>query len=506
LQELKLSFCSSLQSLPSFSTLIHIVDLRIECCDVLKQIPNLGSLSELTSLVIMHCNSLEGMPDGLQQLPHLQRLEVVSCGKLAAWPEMGWDVTGPSRTVIPDPHSFTPEAISYVLSGREWPPAVMALQQLRVANVPCLARLPRSLGLASTLMQLELHKCDALEELPRSLNELVMLTKLEVIDCSKLKALPTTTWDIRELKVLRVKNCDTLTALPDTAARITRPCLERLLLIRCNLTHLPEFVGRLHMLKVLSLCHCGKLESLPWQMKDASRLHTLSLASCTKLSKLPERLPASLELLDLSYCRELASLGESLLSIAHQIGGAQVVLAGWDCLIAEHLPADYVRDVQYTQSLYWPAAEGSEIGEDGISCPVLNLTDHELASVVKAAIRRATVIEKLLADEGFVRDLLTKLSWLATLLASAAFAAGRAPPGGWISGGLPSCSSNTMGEGTCPAGAEGWLRMFSLFDLLTFGTSAALVMFLVACAIPRRDIGDKAAVAGQMSISLLLSA
>jgi hypothetical protein len=59
--------------------------------------------------------------------------------------------------------------------------------------------------------------------------------------------------------------------------------------------------------------------------------------------------------------------------------------------------------------------------------------------------------------------------------------------------------------GTCPAETHSYIRLFYLMDLLTFGFSSALVMFLVAFAIPRRDVGDRAAVAGQMYLSLCLS-
>lgn len=73
-----------------------------------------------------------------------------------------------------------------------------------------------------------------------------------------------------------------------------------------------------------------------------------------------------------------------------------------------------------------------------------------------------------------------------------------------MEGGLPSCSS-TMGNSKCPAATHSRMRQFFLFDLLTFGFASALVMFLVAFAIPRRDVGDRAALAGQMYLALCLS-
>jgi hypothetical protein len=59
--------------------------------------------------------------------------------------------------------------------------------------------------------------------------------------------------------------------------------------------------------------------------------------------------------------------------------------------------------------------------------------------------------------------------------------------------------------GSCPAESQSNIRVFFFMDLLTFGMASALVMFLVACAIPRRDVGDRAAVAGQIYVSLWVS-
>lgn len=145
----------------------------------------------------------------------------------------------------------------------------------------------------------------------------------------------------------------------------------------------------------------------------------------------------------------------------------------------------------------WAPWEGIVQDEFGVGgdAPYVLLRD------IKGSLLVATKIEKLMSDEGFVRDLLTKLSWLAVLLASAAFAAGRSPPGGWKDGGLPSCSSAAH----CPAGSQDFLRRFFVLDLLTFGFAAALVLYLVACAVPQTGQTRRDA-AVRMYVSLWIAA
>lgn len=75
-------------------------------------------------------------------------------------------------------------------------------------------------------------------------------------------------------------------------------------------------------------------------------------------------------------------------------------------------------------------------------------------------LKRATVVPMLLADRDFILDLLSRLSWVGTLLGAATYTAALAPPSG----------SNNVG--------------FSVLNLLSFGFSLMLVVFVVACSIP----------------------
>jgi Leucine-rich repeat (LRR) protein len=367
LQELKLSGCSSLQSLPaSISSLRHISELQISGCNALQHIPSLAGMSMLTSLEILYCSKLEAMPEGLHKLPALEALMMISCSALAVWPEFSSDTVGPSK-------------VTEWIGGRDptEPKALVSLKRLWLVRCPRLTRLPYSLGSAQSLQRLHVQGCNALEELPRTLGNLVNLTELQVLECSKLKSLPDTIWNMRLLKALEVRYCDVLTALPDIAAEQTLPSLVCLQMVGCGLAHLPEFVGRLSSLTALDLSHCSNLESLPWQMQGNSQLSGLDVSHCSKLAKLPETLPASLQSLSLSYCREVMSLGEWLVRSAPQMGDAKVYLHGWEYLLAKHLGQQPNALAQLT----------------------LELSDPVWSSSILAALKKATVIETLLADE-----------------------------------------------------------------------------------------------------------
>ena len=490
----------------------HLHTLRLDGCTALSKLEAGGisssetcslsvgfeGLTRLQVLSLAGCSSLQELPAAVWKLPELLELDLSNCSSLTALvPAAG---IGSSSGSGDGGGSSISISISISISSSS------SLTELKLQQCTNLASLQAHLTKLSRLQALELKGCDALtklpnlkgmsaltslvmqgcvlEELPHSLSTLSQLNVLDLLECSKLKSLPNTIWNLPALQVLHVKHCSTLTTLPDAEVRALLPPVEELVLTGCSLALLPELVGRLSSLTRLDLSQCSKLEALPNRMNGMFNLHTLNLASCSKLAKLPDKLPASLRMLDLSYCCQQASLGQSLLNVAHQIGEAEVPLARWENLIAVHLDHNEATDRNLNLNL--------------------NLSDPGSASACLRALRRATVIEALLADESFVRDLLTKLSWLAILLASAAIAAGRAPPGGWNQGGLPSCNS-TMGHSTCPAGSQGYLRQFFVLDLLTFGFSAALVLLLVASAIPCRNVGDRAAVAGQMFLVLCLA-
>lgn len=380
-----------------------------------------------------------------------------------------------------------------------------------------ISTLPRSISHLVCLKSLQLQTCSSLG-LPVNL-ALSRLTQLHCGSSSSLSSLPSSLSRLTALQLLVLSNCTSLTSLPELYGNTQ---LRRLDLSGCsNLTRVPETLGLLGLLTHLSLQGCSRLRCMPFDMGRMTALVTLDLQSANSLTALPQTLggynsssrqagsrplhetsaaaavdlqsPAAagramggrgmaatagaasiltaaaaaathsgLQQLDLSYCREVDSLAESLLLLDHNLAGTRVVVRGW---------GEVVKGIA-------AAPEGSFI----------------MSAATAEQLRRSTVLREiirhLLADRDTVQDMLYRLLWLGVMLGAATFTGAIAPPGGYQNG-LPfltfpdqaaACDSSTA---TCIIKPDATLlAWFFILDLLSFGFSMILVMFVVACSIP----------------------
>lgn len=150
-------------------------------------------------------------------------------------------------------------------------------------------------------------------------------------------------------------------------------------------------------------------------------------------------------------------------------------------------------------------------------------------------LKEETIVQKLLEDAALVRELLSRMSWLAILLATAAFTGAITPPGGWDSGRLflpyagnnnsvdtcadPLAAVNQSGgnnskpadsakDARCPTTVQfGSMRAYNTLVMLTFGISISLVLFLVAFSIPSIKVvpHNRQAMAGHMYDQLVFA-
>eukprot|EP00877_Chromochloris_zofingiensis_P006240 jgi/Chrzof1/186/Cz01g06100.t1 len=304
-------------------------------------------------------------------------------------------------------------------------------------------------------------------------------------------------------------------------------CLKVLNLSGCGgLQLLPESMCQLAGLEQLDLSSCSSQEQLPVFMSSLSALRVLNLSFCNSLSSLPEHMPLNLQVLDLSYCRHMHGLAQSLVHVSEKMHTVGVVLQGWGALV--------------------PVPGGS----------------HEQPVVLKdiaSHLRQVAVIQRLLTDKDSVLTSLERLSWLAVMLAAATFTGAIAPPGGYndgllflpynnndrsssngsssSSGGssIPSyssinnCTIASTSNAMCPIGADdirgcistpdtctdgvsckvhlqqNQLHNFFWLDLMSFGFSMTLVLFVVSCSMPR-DVGvDSRQSAGITWLSLVVA-
>lgn len=221
--------------------------------------------------------------------------------------------------------------------------------------------------------------------------------------------------------------------------------------------------------------------------------------------------------------------------------GAYVKLLGWDALVGPQLLQSGIQQSQQHQ-------QGDDAANDALFQPLQNIVEQ---------LRRDAIVKRLLTDKDTIITSLERLSWLAVLLAAATFTAAIAPPGGYDNGLLflpysnADCqseqSSGSSGGGeqpyssvsscsisaskaACPVGAEdisgtciqapdactngidckaqlyaGNLRAFFVLDLLSFGFSMALVLFVVACSMPRKIGTQSAKYAGLIWLSLVVA-
>lgn len=336
---------------------------------------------------------------------------------------------------------------------------------------------------------------------------LTKLTRLDLGGCSSVAALPKSLLDLDRLEILDLSNCSGLPSLPEPAAKsgAVLQHLSTINLSQCGLlTRLPESLMQLSSLVHLNLSGCHALQCLP-RLKDLTALQSLNISYCSSLAGLPS-LPASLTGIDLSHCSS-DNMAESLVKAYAELckeapapaEALKVSLWGWSDLLGD---VDYLMGSAGERVLYPRPLKGL-IGK----------------------LRRGTIVQKLLEDAALARELLTRLSWLAILLATAAFTGAITPPAGCDNGRLflpynkvgnrsvGACLSRTSGQNVaedarCPTTVQfNMLRAYSILVMLTFGVSIALVLLLVAFSIPTTRVvpHDRAALAGHVYDQLMFS-
>lgn len=318
---------------------------------------------------------------------------------------------------------------------------VPALLSLEVQRCGSLHSLPQGFCYLHELKTVLVAYCECLETIPIDLWSAPSLKRLLLSDCSSLVTLPLIWMLIRgtpPLSFLSSTYCSSLRSLPDNIDMLTQ--LEHLQLVGCaSLSRLPESLGKLSELKVLDVQYCG-LTALPYDMSGMDALTSLDASGCNSLKAVPRTLrirQQQQQQLGLSYCSEVDSLAESLVQVSGMLAdaGVRVGVRGW----GEH-------------------AQGLKLDKQGT---------FVITEDAAKQLRRVVVVQRLLGDRGTVLELLSRLSWLGVLLGAATFTAALAAPGGF--------------KQTLPT--------FFAFDLLSFGFSMMLVVFVVACSIPQTGWG-----------------
>ncbi|KAM3201807.1 hypothetical protein P3L10_029431 [Capsicum annuum] len=225
IEELDISHCNSLTSLPTSTLPSTLKKIRIESCQKLK-LENLEILlsvacgTQMTSLDIHDCKKLKRLPERMQELlPSLKKLQLSSCPEIESFPDRGLPVNLQlleiiyceklrllSLRVLYIYHNDSDEEI---VGGENWE-LPCSIQSLRIRNLKTLSsqllksrtsleslyicNLPQiqsllEQGLPSSISKLTINDCPNLQSVPESALP-SSLSKLTIEDCPNLQSLP----------------------------------------------------------------------------------------------------------------------------------------------------------------------------------------------------------------------------------------------------------------------------------------------------------------------------
>ena len=194
-----------------------------------------------------------------------------------------------------------------------------ALQDLRLSSSG-LQRLPHSIGRLTALHVLSLANCRDLVELPDSIGRLTALQTLDLSRCTRLEGLPDSIEHLTALQMLNLFDCRGLVGLPNSIGQMSS--LTKLDL-GCDLnskgfhgffTNLPDSIGQLAALKILSLAGHRSLARLPDGIGHLTALQMLDLTRCRRIARLPDNIGqlTALQNLNLGGCSGLVGLPDSM--------------------------------------------------------------------------------------------------------------------------------------------------------------------------------------------------
>ncbi|KAK8307783.1 hypothetical protein V6Z11_D02G009100 [Gossypium hirsutum] len=287
LEELKLSGCSNLNSIPDLEGFSSLQILDISDCHELKTVPIRGRCSSLEKLHVSSCPKLSKIGDGLSTSTILEELKLSGCSNLSSIP----DLEGFSSLQILD-ISDCHELEIVPIRGR-----CSSLEKLHVSSCPKLSKIGDGLSTSTILEELKLSGCANLSFIP-DLEEISSLRILDISDCHELKIVP-----IRgrcsSLEKLHVSSCSKLSKIGDGLS--TSTSLEELKLSGCsNLSSIPD---------LLYIFSCPKLSKIGDWLSTSTSLEKVKLIGCANLSSIPDLEGfSSLRILDISNCHELKTV------------------------------------------------------------------------------------------------------------------------------------------------------------------------------------------------------
>nr|KJB27795.1 hypothetical protein B456_005G009900 [Gossypium raimondii] len=296
LEELKLSGCSNLSSIPDLEGFSSLQILDISDCHELEIVPIRGRCSSLEKLHVSSCPKLSKIGDGLSTSTILEELKLSGCANLSFIPDLE-EISSLRILDISDCHElkivpirgryFTGvgEGLTRLLPDLLQPNDF--LHNLTLSDLPDLRSIPESLGDMCFLDHLTIKRCPTLRSIPIDLlGRLDFLRRLDIGGFSEeLEEFPGMD-SIQHLRLqeLRLLGWEKLRSLPYQLLHLT--ALEELEIQRFHgIEALPDWLGNLSYLKCLRIVSCDKLMYLPSErvMRSLSKLTTFIISECPRL-------------------------------------------------------------------------------------------------------------------------------------------------------------------------------------------------------------------------------
>ncbi|KAL2348836.1 hypothetical protein Fmac_002836 [Flemingia macrophylla] len=173
LKILRIKYFYKLNVLPDqLSKLGALQELTIEQCDELESFPDhvLQGLNSLRTLKIFSCKKLKSISEGVGHLTGLEIFQVWLCPELVTLPRNMTQLTALREVTIT---GTLPE-------GLQWIPSLQRLDLVACSS------LPDWLGDMVRLRELHIFECMELRSLPSSFQRLTNLDKLNIINCPML--------------------------------------------------------------------------------------------------------------------------------------------------------------------------------------------------------------------------------------------------------------------------------------------------------------------------------
>ncbi|CAI5951066.1 unnamed protein product [Closterium sp. NIES-64] len=309
LQEMETKFCARLTALPpSLAALSSLTALTIQHCESFASLPeDIGDVPRLASLVLDNLPSLAAIPDSLALLSSLTHLHAAHCQDLVSLPASFAGLSSLSRLqllecsleLLPEDFGQLPALTELHLSQIACDlPDSFGQQLLKLRRLTITAYIdpsrpspqPSSPHPLPSLRRLLILKFPPLSSLPSGLH-LPSLLHLDIRDCVKFTSLPPSPSPSPfppTLQVLILSHMLRDTGDMQQAISHLSSLQHRLHLSCMEFFNLPEDLGQMQGLRVLTIDTAPKLSTLPASLTLLTSLQHLMVSDCDTFSSLPE--------------------------------------------------------------------------------------------------------------------------------------------------------------------------------------------------------------------------